>query len=256
MKSCRLSYKGSWSFSVKKEFVLNPGVSIGAKLLYIALRSFCSPDEDTAFPSAKSLAESLNVNSETIYKYAAELEEKKFLLRHQEKASGGKFSHTVYTLFDEAPQAVPPCTAKPVTVKTVTNKLVPFISECITKNGIGGSPKTRPKNAVIQLPPSLKTTAIQEAWDSWLAYRKEKRKPVSERAAKMNFVDFVSWGEKRIVSAISNSIRNDWQGIYESNSSKKSPDVDYAIMPDAKVPEGSYPADDRPLFEQMRNPLP
>jgi hypothetical protein len=116
----RLAYKGDWSFSVRKDFVLNPNISIGAKMLYIALRSFCAPDGDTAFPSSKTLAASLGVSRETVFKYAQELERLGLLERTQQQ-EGGRFTHTLYTLFDtDSPCRKKPCTEKPVAEKSDT----------------------------------------------------------------------------------------------------------------------------------------
>jgi hypothetical protein len=74
----------------------------------------------------------------------------------------------------------------------------------------------------ISLPEDLKP--MSAAWSEWLAYRKAKKKPVSERAAIGNFREFQRIGVQRAIAAIHHSIRNDYQGIYEarefSNSSE------------------------------------
>jgi DNA-binding transcriptional regulator YhcF (GntR family) len=105
---------------VRKDFVLNPDISIGAKMLYIAIRSYCAPDADTAFPSSKTLAASLGINRETVFKYAQELERLGYLERAQQH-SEGRFAHTLYTLHDTDPSSRKnPQTEKPAAEESDT----------------------------------------------------------------------------------------------------------------------------------------
>jgi hypothetical protein len=78
-------YRGDWSFPIKKEFILNPKLSVGAKCLYIALRSYCAPNQNTAFPSTVTLAKALSISRTTLLKLAKELERAGY--------------HTLWTLF-------------------------------------------------------------------------------------------------------------------------------------------------------------
>ena len=157
----RLVYKGAWSFEVRKDFVLNPAYSIGAKMLYIAIRSYCDNGGDTAFPSSKTLSAALGVSRDKIFKCAKELEAAGLLEREQshcpksdknEKETGqpkpGGFSHTVYTLYaTESPKqpiesrgssvdgkhryGKTPSRQNTVAVKNGTNSIVPIISKNI-----------------------------------------------------------------------------------------------------------------------------
>jgi hypothetical protein len=76
MSNHRLIYKGEWTFTVAKKFVLNPNLSIGAKIVYLAIRSFCSHGEDSAFPSSQLLSAALNINRSTVFKYVSELKDR------------------------------------------------------------------------------------------------------------------------------------------------------------------------------------
>ena len=53
------------------------------------------------------------------------------------------------------------------------------------------------------------------AWDEWVAYRQEQKKPVSERSAKMSLKELEKMGVTRAIAAINHSIANGWQGIFE-----------------------------------------
>lgn len=91
-------YEGDWQFPVRKEFVLDPSISVGAKMLYIALKSYCAPNQSVSFPSSKTLAKALGVSVRSIWNWANELEDKNLLRRSQERASGGAWTHTLWKI--------------------------------------------------------------------------------------------------------------------------------------------------------------
>jgi hypothetical protein len=55
---------------------------------------------------------------------------------------------------------------------------------------------------------------FETAWGEWMAYRKSRKKPVSDRAMRANFADFLDWGEAAAIESIRASIRSDWQGLF------------------------------------------
>jgi hypothetical protein len=93
-----------------------------------------------------------------------------------------------------------------------------------TKRPTEPKPK-KPKRSSKDLPPipaSLDTEAFQAAWSAWLDFRrKDKRVPVTARAAKMQFKDLEAAGPILAVAAIEQSISNDWQGIFPDKLSKE-----------------------------------
>lgn len=94
----KLTYRGDWTFSVQKSFILCPDISAGAKVVYLAIKSFCSPNEKTAFPSSKTLSKALSMSRDTVLKYSKELQTAELLEATQSVAEKGRFSHTVYVL--------------------------------------------------------------------------------------------------------------------------------------------------------------
>lgn len=95
----KVIYEGDWSFPVRKEFILNPSISVGAKCLYIALKSYCAPNQSVAFPSSSTLARSLSVSVRSIWRFARELETNRLLTRSQEHTDGGVWTHTLWRLY-------------------------------------------------------------------------------------------------------------------------------------------------------------
>lgn len=70
--------------------------------------------------------------------------------------------------------------------------------------------------AIEDLPPDdlLARTGFSEAWGEWEAYRREIKKPLTPRARRMQWA--LLQREDDPVSVIHRSIRNQWQGLFES----------------------------------------
>lgn len=97
--SSRVIYEGDWSFPVRKEFILNPRISTGAKCLYLALKSYCAPNQSVSFPSTPTLANALGVSRMSIWRWAKELEANKLLSRSQEHNTDGGWTHTLWKIY-------------------------------------------------------------------------------------------------------------------------------------------------------------
>lgn len=67
-----------------------------------------------------------------------------------------------------------------------------------------------------EIPLTLNVPTFLKSWEDWLADRKERKKAVTTRAAKIQLGKLESMGVKRAVAAIENSIEKGYQGIFES----------------------------------------
>ncbi len=70
------------------------------------------------------------------------------------------------------------------------------------------------------IPPEVDTVQFRKAWQNWIVYRSDKRKPVSLRAAKQQLATFAQWVKTGssvgdLIASIEQSIANDWQGLFE-----------------------------------------
>lgn len=74
----------------------------------------------------------------------------------------------------------------------------------------------------VGIPEQLRTVPFLDAWHSWLTYRKETKKSVTDRAAQMSLKRLAAIGVERAIKAIEHSIANDYQGVYEANQNGKS----------------------------------
>jgi hypothetical protein len=70
------------------------------------------------------------------------------------------------------------------------------------------------------IPHDFDSAAFREAWQNWILYRSDKRKPVSVRAAKQQLATFAQWVKTGssvgdLIASVERSIANDWQGLFE-----------------------------------------
>ena len=103
-----------------------------------------------------------------------------------------------------------------------------------TGNGDTGVTPTRPKEQdpkkgkrkdsnganLSPLPEALDTPEFQKAWEEWIAYRKERRQPLTASTVRKQFAELAAWGPTKAVTAIERSIRNGWQGLFDPEEKK------------------------------------
>ncbi|HEY1190450.1 MAG TPA: hypothetical protein VGE74_22645 [Gemmata sp.] len=76
-------------------------------------------------------------------------------------------------------------------------------------------PKPKPDPAEsVPIPAALDTSDFRATWADWLAARRAKRRPVTERAARTQLSDLAALGPANAIACIRESIRNDWQGLF------------------------------------------
>jgi hypothetical protein len=59
--------------------------------------------------------------------------------------------------------------------------------------------------------------AFIASWKSWVAYRKEMKKKLTDSSVQAQFKEFALWGEQKSTEAIEQSIKQGWQGLFEPN---------------------------------------
>jgi hypothetical protein len=104
-------------------------------------------------------------------------------------------------------------------------KLHPYNKEDNKEDKDTGSSR-RKKTLIQQLdeipwttPLPFSSEAFGKAWQSWIDYRKELKKPLKDSTVKAQWNEFVKWGEAKSISSIEQSIKNGWQGLFEPNKS-------------------------------------
>ncbi len=75
------------------------------------------------------------------------------------------------------------------------------------------TPSTPPP---VEFPEPLRGEAFAAAWDRWIAYRREAKKPAWKPVTvKSQLAQLATWGEAQAIASIEASIRNGWSGLFE-----------------------------------------
>jgi hypothetical protein len=108
--------------------------------------------------------------------------------------------------------------------QNVTQNVDIIRAECEAESGQKPQPKKRQRVTATAedpaIPYAFDTDEFREAWQNWIVYRSDKRKPVSVRAAKQQLQTFAGWVTTGatvadLIASIEQSIANDWQGLFE-----------------------------------------
>ena len=84
-----------------------------------------------------------------------------------------------------------------------------------------GRKEGRVEEIEIDLP--FESEGFREAWNSWVTYRKEKKKKLTPSTIKLQLKKLESIGEVRAIEMIRNSILKSYEGLYEENISRVTP---------------------------------
>lgn len=59
--------------------------------------------------------------------------------------------------------------------------------------------------------------AFITAWKSWVVYRKQLKKTLTDSSVQAQYREFALWGEQKSIESIEQSIKQGWQGLFEPN---------------------------------------
>ena len=85
---------------------------------------------------------------------------------------------------------------------------------------VDSKPTKKKGSDLPSIPTELDTASFRAAWDSWLAGRRELHKPVTARAAVLQFKFLEKLGVTRAIESIEQSIANGWTGLFEPKEQK------------------------------------
>jgi hypothetical protein len=97
-----------------------------------------------------------------------------------------------------------------------TDVLSMSVSESLSNsNSKSISNSNSEKRARSVQPDMVAPDAYADEWNEWLCHRREIKKPMTLRSQRAQLSAFDGWTVDRIKAAISHSIANGWQGIFE-----------------------------------------
>ena len=67
------------------------------------------------------------------------------------------------------------------------------------------------------LPDNLNNEEFRLAWSEWVEFRREIKKKLTPSTVSKQLKELATWGSAKSIQAINRSIRNGWQGLFESS---------------------------------------
>lgn len=194
-----------------------PTISITAKVVYGVLESL--DNEGGCFASNAYLSKHLGLEVRQVQNILADLETAGLITRVED--SGRRIIRTI-----ERVAVTKALTDGQVTRSEAGKKLQggmqkPAQGVCTKLHTYNKEDNKEDKDTVqqqiwiVRLP--FGSEAFIKAWKSWVTYRKEMKKKLTDSSVQAQFKEFALWGEQKSTEAIEQSIKQGWQGLFEPN---------------------------------------
>ena len=205
-------FTGVW---ISSAIFQTPSISITAKVVYGVLESL---DNDAGcFASNAYLSKHLGLEVRQVQNILADLETAGLITRVEE--TGRRIIRTIERV---------------AVVKALTDGQVTRSEGCkkvqggMQKNAGGGCKKVHTYNkednkgdkdtrdsAPWVTPLPFSSEEFSKAWQSWIDYRKQMKKPILQATMEAQWKEFAKWGESKSIISIEMSIKKGWQGLFE-----------------------------------------
>lgn len=188
-------------------------VSITAKVVYGVVEAL--DNEDGCFASNAYLSRHLGLGERQIRNILQELDEANLITRVE--VNGRRVIRTVEKMaVVKALGEEENCLGGRKNISTGGGKKLPTYSkednkETINTKGLKEQLDKIPWTS--DLP--FSSEEFSKAWQSWIDYRKELKKPLKDATVKAQWREFVKWGEAKAIASIEQSIKQGWQGLFE-----------------------------------------
>lgn len=74
-------------------------------------------------------------------------------------------------------------------------------------------------------PEGFRSPEFSAAWLDFIQHRHDMKKPLTARAARACLNKLISWGERKAVVALRDSVANGWQGLFEPKATPQTADL-------------------------------
>ena len=203
-------FTGIWIPSI----VLTYPISITAKVCYGVVDGL--DNEDGCFASNAYLQTHLQLEKRQLQNILKELDDAKLIVRQE--VAGRRIIRTVAKMAlvkaqSEGCKGLHGGVQK--TARGGCNKLHPYRKEDNKEDTNTKGLKEQLDNIPWVSPLPFESEAFSKAWQSWIDYRKQIKKPIKDATMQAQWKEFSKWGEQKAIIAIEQSILNGWQGLFE-----------------------------------------
>jgi hypothetical protein len=182
-------------------------LSITAKVVYGVVEAL--DNDDGCFASNAYLSRHLGLSVRQLQNVIKELDDANLITRVEQE--GRRVIRTVekMAIVNALGDAVNCTGGVKKTARGGCNKLHTYNKE----DNKGDKDTVQQQIWITRLP--FGSEAFLKAWRSWVVYRKEMKKTLTDSSVQAQCKEFVLWGEAKSIASIEQSIKQGWQGLFE-----------------------------------------
>jgi hypothetical protein len=193
---------------VPREVLLDEQLPANAKLLFAIIQSL--DHERGCFASNEYLGGMLGLSESAVRQSLSALEQGKYITRTIDSAGNRSIKTCVSSSFSAQPRQISGTTPAEI---------------CQPPQQKSGTYSNRKKRIVdireLTLPPLPHGQDFAKAWEEWMGYRKELKKPLTATSIREQLNFLTQQTEHDAVTSIQQSIRSGWVGLFPANRSKQ-----------------------------------
>ena len=181
-------------------------ISITAKVVYGVVEAL--DNDDGCFASNAYLSRHLGLGERQVRNILQELDEANLITRVE--VEGRRVIRTVEkSAIVKALGEAKNCLGGRKNIATGGGKKLPTYNKEDNKD----KDTVQQQMWIVRLP--FGSEAFMNAWKSWVVYRKEMKKTLTDSSVQAQCKEFVLWGEAKSIASIEQSIKQGWQGLFE-----------------------------------------
>ena len=182
-------------------------ISITAKVVYGVVEAL--DNDDGCFASNAYLSRHLGLGERQIRNILQELDEANLITRVD--IDGRRVIRTVEkTAIVKALGEAKNCLGGRKNIATGGGNKLPTYNK---EDNKGDKDTVQQQIWITRLP--FGSEAFLTAWRSWVVYRKQLKKSLTDSSVQAQCKEFVLWGEAKSIASIEQSIKQGWQGLFE-----------------------------------------
>lgn len=182
-------------------------ISITAKVVYGVVEAL--DNDDGCFASNAYLSRHLGLGERQVRNILQELDEANLITRVE--VEGRRVIRTVEkSAIVKALGEAKNCLGGRKNIATGGGKKLPTYNK---EDNKGDKDTVQQQMWIVRLP--FGSEAFMNAWKSWVVYRKEMKKTLTDSSVQAQCKEFVLWGEAKSIASIEQSIKQGWQGLFE-----------------------------------------
>ena len=208
-------FTGVW---IPASIFQTPTISITAKVVYGVLESL--DNEGGCFASNAYLSKHLGLEVRSVQLILADLEVAG-LIKRSEDPNGRRIIRTIErvavtkALADGQVTRSEGCNKLQGGMQKTTGGGCKKLHTYNKEDNKGDKDTVQQQGWIVRLP--FGSEAFINAWKSWVVYRKEMKKKLTDSSVTAQCREFALWGEQKSIESIEQSIKQGWQGLFEPN---------------------------------------